>query len=119
MVVQDGDSVLIGGIIDDQLMRTRSGVPFLMDIPVLGRIFRTDNDTVDRTELIILITPHVIRNRTEARSVTEEFEERIRGLKGMLGRVQKPNVRLQAEEPTVLTPERPAQPSMPDKSEAR
>ena len=119
VVVQDGDSVLIGGIIDDQLMRTRSGVPFLMDIPVLGRIFRTDNDTVDRTELIILITPHVIRNRTEARSVTEEFEERIRGLKGMLGRVQKPNVRLQAEEPTVLTPERPAQPSMPDKSEAR
>jgi general secretion pathway protein D len=119
VVVQNGESVLIGGIIDDQIQRSRSGVPFLMDLPVLGRIFRTERDQVDRTEIIILITPHVIRNRKEARSVTEEFEERIQGLKGLLGRVQKPKARLQAEEPTVLTPERPAQPSMPDKSEAR
>ena len=42
VVVQDGQSVLIGGIIDDQMRRSRSGVPFLMDIPVLGRLFRTD-----------------------------------------------------------------------------
>jgi type II secretory pathway component GspD/PulD (secretin) len=90
-----------------------------MDVPVLGRIFRVDTDRVDRTEIIILITPHVIRNRKEARSVTEEFEERIQGLKALLGRIQKPKVRLQVEEPTVQTPERPAQPSPPDKSEAR
>jgi general secretion pathway protein D len=55
-----------------------------MDIPVLGRLFRTDSDRTIRTELIILITPHVIRSRQEAQSVTDEFEERIRGLRGMI-----------------------------------
>ena len=44
VVVQNGQSVLIGGIIDDQLKRTRSGVPYLMDIPVLGRLFRLDTE---------------------------------------------------------------------------
>lgn len=90
VVVQDRESVLIGGIIDDQLSRSRRGVPFLMDIPVLGRLFRVESDRVDRTELIILITPHVIRNREEARSVTQEFEERIRGLREMMERMQRP-----------------------------
>lgn len=89
VVVQNGESVLIGGIIDDNITRTRSGVPFLMDVPVLGRLFRVDSERVDRTELIILITPHVIRDRAEARSVTEEFEGRIRNLKDMLERVKR------------------------------
>jgi len=103
VVVQDGASVLIGGIIDDQLNRTRRGVPYLMDLPLLGRLFRVDSENVDRTELIILITPHVVRNRQEANSVTEEFEARIQGLKGMLDRVQRPKVRVQ-------TPDNPAAP---------
>jgi general secretion pathway protein D len=89
VVVQNGESVLIGGIIDDNVTRSRSGVPFLMDIPVLGRLFRIDSEAVNRTELIILITPYVIRDREEARSVTEEFEGRIRNLREMLERVKR------------------------------
>jgi general secretion pathway protein D len=89
VVVQNGESVLIGGIIDDQLTRSRSGVPFLMDIPVLGRLFRMESEKLDRTELIILITPHVIRDREEARAITEDFEGRIHSLKGMLERVRR------------------------------
>lgn len=89
VVVQDGESVLLGGIIDDQLNRTRSGVPYLMDLPVLGRLFRVETEKVDRTELLVLITPHVIRNRDEARSITEEFESHISNLKGMLERVER------------------------------
>ena len=81
VVVQDGDSVLIGGIIDDTLTHTRSGIPFLMDIPVFGRFFRTETDNTDRVELIVLITPYVIRNRDEARDVTEDFSDRIEGFK--------------------------------------
>jgi general secretion pathway protein D len=90
-----------------------------MDVPVFGRIFRTDVDKIDRTELVILITPHVIRNRDEARTVTEEFGERIQGLKGMLGRIQKPKVRLQVNEPAALTPESQPQPSTPERSQSR
>jgi general secretion pathway protein D len=76
-VVHDGDTLVIGGIITDRKSRGRVGIPFLMDIPVLGRFFGTTTDEVDRTELIMLITPHVIRDRQEAKSVTEEFKERL------------------------------------------
>ncbi|MGE0824454.1 MAG: type II secretion system secretin GspD [Candidatus Binatia bacterium] len=98
VVVQDGESIVIGGIIDDQVNRTRRGIPFLMDVPVFGRLFRTETDRVDRTELIILITPHVIRSRQEAQSVTAEFQERIRGLRGMLERVRPTRERRPVQE---------------------
>jgi general secretion pathway protein D len=79
--VQNGETVLIGGIIDDRIFHGRSGVPYLMDIPFLGRAFRSDVDSVDRTELLITITPFVIRNREEARQVTDDFSARIDGLR--------------------------------------
>jgi len=103
VVVQNGESVLLGGIIDDQLSRTRSGVPYLMNIPVLGRLFRVESEQVDRTELLVLITPHVIRDRDEARSITEEFESRIQNLKGMLDRVE----RQKSKSPTSAAPAAP------------
>jgi general secretion pathway protein D len=80
MVVQDGATVLIGGIIDDSIQGVRTGVPYLMDVPVLGRFFRQDSDTTTRTELLITITPYVIHNREEARDVTDDFSSRIEGL---------------------------------------
>ncbi len=84
VVVQDGESVVLGGIIDDEVRRNRSGVPYLMDVPVLGRLFRVDSEEVVRTELIILITPRVIRNRQELRAVSQEFTGRIQTLKEMI-----------------------------------
>ena len=81
VVVQDGEGVVIGGIIDDQITHERRGVPFMMDIPFLGVAFRSDSDMTKRTELILLITPYVIRNRDEARNVTEDFSSRIEGFK--------------------------------------
>ena len=80
LVVDNGETVLIGGIIDDKIEHSRSGVPYLMDIPVLGRLFRDERDRVERTELLITITPFVIRNREEARAVTDDFSSRIEGI---------------------------------------
>ena len=80
VVVQDGESVLIGGIIDDSISHTRSGIPFLMDVPVLGRAFRSEEDSVTRTELLVTITPSVIRSKDEARRVTDDYTDRIEGL---------------------------------------
>ena len=74
-VVQDGETLAIGGIITERVNRSKLGIPFLMDIPVFGRFFGTTRDDVRRTELIMLITPHVIRSREEARTVTEEFKD--------------------------------------------
>ena len=76
-VVQDGDSLLIGGIIQENTRRVRSGIPYLMDIPVLGRLFRFDQDDVERVELIILLTPQVVRNRAEALEVTQGYKDRL------------------------------------------
>jgi type II secretory pathway component GspD/PulD (secretin) len=56
-VVQDGDTLAIGGIIADNRTQTRSGIPYIMDIPVIGRFFRTTSDQIIRTDLIMLITP--------------------------------------------------------------
>ncbi len=80
-VVQDGQTLVIGGIITDNLRKTRIGIPLLMDVPLLGRLFRTDLERSDRTELVILITPRVIRNRREGESVTERFLSKVRAVR--------------------------------------
>ena len=83
LVVNDGGTVLIGGIIDDTITRNRSGVPFLMDAPWIGFLFRNETNTDSRTELLLTITPYVIRNREESENVTAEFEDRIRGFQAV------------------------------------
>lgn len=80
-VLQDGQTLVIGGIITDSLRRTRIGIPLLMNVPVLGPLFRTDLERSDRTELVILITPRVIRNRPEGESVTERFLDQVRAVR--------------------------------------
>jgi len=83
VVVQDGETVIIGGIIMDSITHSRTGVPYLMDVPVLGWAFRTNSDVTDRMELLVLISPYVVRSREEAREVTNEFADRLQGLKRM------------------------------------
>ncbi len=93
VVVRNRESVLIGGIIDERVERSRNGVPFLMDVPVLGRLFRIEQDKRERTELVILITPYVIRDRNEAQIVTKEFTDRINRLRNMIESARQPAVR--------------------------
>jgi hypothetical protein len=66
----------------------KTGVPYLMDIPVLGRFFRNTNERIQRTELIMLITPHVIRSRTEGTEVTEELKSKLSTLRNELERMR-------------------------------
>jgi general secretion pathway protein D len=77
VVVNSGETLIIGGIIADSANEDREGVPYLMDVPVLGRLFRSDVNSRRRTELIVLITPFVVRDREEARSVTADFRRRV------------------------------------------
>ncbi len=89
VVVQSGETIVIGGIIDDTVDRSRTGVPLLMDIPVVGRAFRVESDTVRRTELIVLLTPHVVRDRQESRNATEAFKSRLKGMERDLYRYER------------------------------
>ncbi len=59
--VHDGESFIIGGLVQDSDLKSKSKVPILGDIPVLGRAFAVDNDSDSKTELYIVITPHIIQ----------------------------------------------------------
>ncbi len=77
VVVHSGETLVIGGIIRETHDQSSSGVPYLMDIPVLGQLFRSRSSGDRRTELIVLITPFVVRDREEAKSVTQVFKRRV------------------------------------------
>lgn len=69
--VMSGDSILLGGYINNQRDRASSGVPFLKDIPVLGYLFKTDNRTSSKSELMVLIRPTILTSPREAAKLAE------------------------------------------------
>ena len=60
LTLREGSTVMLAGLISSQDTRSESGVPLLKDIPVVGQLFKNDQRTSERTELVILITPYVI-----------------------------------------------------------
>jgi general secretion pathway protein D len=79
LVVQDGQTIVIGGLIREDATKSRTGLPFLTKIPFLGWLFGTTDDDMSRQEIIILLTPHVIKNQKEARDVSTDFVEKLSG----------------------------------------
>ncbi|HTU55202.1 MAG TPA: type II secretion system secretin GspD [Acetobacteraceae bacterium] len=77
VVVQDGQTVGLAGLITDNVSRANSGIPWLKDIPLLGALAGTQNNQRTRTELLVLITPHVIYDQHEARALTEDMREQL------------------------------------------
>ncbi|HEX7049244.1 MAG TPA: secretin N-terminal domain-containing protein [Longimicrobiales bacterium] len=84
LLVQDGHTVVIGGLIDQQDEHTENGIPILKDIPILGALFRSTHNSTVRTELFLILTPHVIRTDADMdettrrlRDSTDELGERL------------------------------------------
>ena len=65
---------------------TRTGIPLLCDIPILGNLFGYTTVSKKKTELIILITPRVIGNIEDAKRISEDFENKVKGLKKLWGK---------------------------------
>ncbi|TXG85525.1 MAG: type II secretion system protein GspD [Sphingomonadales bacterium] len=85
VAVKDGNLIAIGGLIRNRDERGRSGIPFLSRIPVLGSLlFGTTNNTLNRTELVILIKPTVLRSVEDGKAATEEMIEKIRSVQPLL-----------------------------------
>jgi general secretion pathway protein D len=80
VAVQSGQTVVLGGLIQDGLDEASTGIPVLQHLPIIGPLFGVRNNTARRTELLVVITPRVIRNPDQARAVTEELRQRLRGL---------------------------------------
>lgn len=81
VAVQSGQTVLLGGLIQDQQDTSDTGIPYLNRIPVLGRLFGSTNHDRNRTELIVLITPRVIRDGEEARQITDDYQQGFESLR--------------------------------------
>jgi general secretion pathway protein D len=77
VAVQDGQTVGMAGLIRDTGTDENSGFPFLKDIPLLGTFFSTQNNTRTRTELLVLITPHVVHDQRDARALTEDLRSQL------------------------------------------
>ncbi len=80
VAVQSGRTVLLGGLIRDISTISNTGLPWITNIPVLGRLFGNTSHSTNRTELIVLITPQVINNADDADRVTAEYQSRFRAL---------------------------------------
>jgi len=77
VVVSDGEVLALGGMIQDSSNKTSNQLPILGDIPGLGAVFSNRTNSVQKTELVILITPKVVRDGTESRLVTEEYRRKM------------------------------------------
>ncbi|MGB8717546.1 MAG: type II secretion system secretin GspD [Rhodanobacteraceae bacterium] len=89
VAVQSGQTVLLGGLIQQNDSVSDSGVPLLSRIPWFGRLFGSTSRNNDRTELLILITPRVIRNSQEAAKVTREYQDRFESLKPLRAKLRQ------------------------------
>jgi general secretion pathway protein D len=76
VTVADEETVVIGGLIDENQQDTESKVPWLGDIPILGWLFKTTGDSIQKRNLLVFLTPHIIRNPAQhARETIRKREE--------------------------------------------
>jgi general secretion pathway protein D len=77
LTLKNGATVLLGGLMSSNRSDGNAGIPLLKEIPGLGQLFRTDTGKNDRTELIVLITPYVIEDDSDAQAVTDAFRHKL------------------------------------------
>jgi general secretion pathway protein D len=78
--IQSGDTMMLAGLMSDGVTRGSNGIPGLSRIPIIGGLFGQQNSGTTRNEVIILLTPTIIRNPQEARDLTDEYGRRFRAM---------------------------------------
>jgi general secretion pathway protein D len=77
VAIEDGHTIGLAGLISDNASQGNSGIPFLKNVPLLGALASSQNNARTRTELLVLITPHVIRTQTDADALTADLQEQL------------------------------------------
>ena len=77
VIVNDQNTIVIGGLIDDSFSRTVNKIPCLGDIPVLGWLFRAKSQSAEKGNLYVFLTPHIIKNPEDATQIYEEKKKAI------------------------------------------
>ncbi len=88
VAVQSGQTLVLGGLIKTTESNSKGGVPGLSRIPIIGGLFGAHSKEQSREELLVLITPTVIRNGDEARLLTEDYSRQFRGMEPLRVRVE-------------------------------
>ena len=88
VAIQDGQTIALGGLITDNRTEGKSGLPFIQQIPLLGYLAGDNTNNHTRTELMVLITPHVVENTDQARAVTDELRRRLPEVQPLLDHVR-------------------------------
>jgi general secretion pathway protein D len=101
--LRDGETQVLAGLLNDEDRRNATRVPGVSRLPVLGRLFSSDNDTVNKTEIVLLITPRVIRNIERPGPRLEEFNSGTEFDLGMTGGAA-PRPQIFAPQPEIKAP---------------
>jgi general secretion pathway protein D len=87
--ISEGQAIVIGGLIQDSKNVTKSGIPLLSRIPLLGALFGQHEYITGKTELILLMTPHIITDQLQSDTVTREFRDKVEGIRKELEKEEK------------------------------
>jgi general secretion pathway protein D len=93
VAIQSGETIVLGGLIEESNTNQKFGVPLLHEIPIIGPIFGSTTRKKDKQELVVLITPRVVNSRQDAQSITEEFRRKLSSIYRMPEEVQVETVR--------------------------
>ncbi len=74
--IKDGNTIILGGLMRDTLTRTSTRVPLLGDLPVVGSLFKSSKSNREKSELLVFLTPHVVRTSAEAAALTDKVKEK-------------------------------------------
>src|SRR5262245_36954206 len=77
VAVDDGNCIVLGGLIQDKATNTRTQTPLVGEIPILGNLFKAKDDNITRTELLIAITPRIVKDTVQIRAIAAEFRDKI------------------------------------------
>jgi general secretion pathway protein D len=102
--VHSGQTVALGGLIQDNKSNEKVGVPGLSAIPFLGALFRYTKDTINRSELLVLVKPRIVRDERDAFELTNELRERMEDLERLEAKLVRQREEPEEEE-TVQEPE--------------
>jgi len=84
VMLRDGDTLALGGLVQESDTKTVTKVPGLGDVPVLGAMFRRTESDKQRSELLVLIRPRVVNSESDARSATEYWRSKLSGANSVL-----------------------------------
>ena len=80
VAVLDGETITLGGLIDEQNTENKNGIPWLYQLPLIGPLFGSTSFDKTKNELVVLITPRVVKSKQNSRQVTDEFKRKLTGI---------------------------------------